>query len=573
MLQLFWIQGDLIQMNIKFGDENMLICAIKITHDATIALANDNELVFSIELEKINNNPRFSHLTSISEIEAVLNDYGYSLKDIDVWLIDGWADIDGREGENKILFDGTFYCINNYQNKYKGLLENTVCVFNQEPFGEYYSFSHVYAHLCASYFTSPFAAQKENSYVLMFDGGTKPTLYYYDAESKTFSLCMEMVKLGGDIYPGLASRFEEFSYTRRIKNGVKTFTHHFAGTVMAYIALGKVDYEILDYCKQIYNNVISDDNNLANSWKENRLFEDLVCGKFQTDKSDKDILRTFHEFLQSEMCKMLKKAVCECDSKCKNICFAGGSMLNIKWNTAIRELGLFDQIYAPPFINDTGNAIGQICACNLTRGIGYLKWSTYLGPSLKNKKMESGWKEYPFDLEKIVDVIASGEPVIILNNRSELGPRALGNRSIIADARSIDMKKFLNEIKMRQEYRPVAPICLEEDASEYFNPGTPDKFMLFEHKCTPFAQKEIPAIMHIDGSARLQTISQTDNELMYSILKEYKRQTGISVLCNTSANGKGTGFFPDVFSAQKWGKCNYILSDSMIYEKIEKRKF
>lgn len=554
-----------------FGDYKMLLCAIKITHDATVALSDDDNLIFSVEMEKINNNPRHSHLNYLSEVEYILNKHGYSFDNIDVWLIDGWADIDNRIGYNKILFDDTYYEINNYHNLYKNLPENTICVFNKPPFNKYYSFSHVYAHLCSSYFTSPFAKNKENSYVIMFDGGTKPTLYYYDAKKKCFNFCKELLKFGGDIYPGLASRFDTFAFTRRKKNNINTFTHHFAGTVMAYIALGKYDVEVSQYMDKIYAEINQYDNTLENDWKENRKFEDELCLKFQNTKSDKDILRTFHEFVEKKICDNLIDTISK-NNKCKNICFAGGSMLNIKWNSAIRELCLFDNIYAPPFINDSGNAIGQICAYNLTRNIESLNWDTYSGPELNEKVVKEGWIFYNSDIKKIVNIIISGEPIIILNDKAELGPRALGNRSIIADARNIKMKSLLNKIKNRQSFRPIAPICLQEDSKKYFIPGTTDKFMLFEHQATELAKKEIPAVIHIDNSARLQTVLQEDNPLIYEIIKEYKKVTGVSVLCNTSANNNGTGFFPDVYSAQVWGKCNYILSNSIIYEKVDKNE-
>ena len=97
--------------------------------------------------------------------------------------------------------------------------------------------------------------------------------------------------------------------------------------------------------------------------------------------------------------------------------------------------------------------------------------------------------------------------------------------------------------------------------------------MLFDHLANDRAKREIPAVIHLDGTSRLQTISKDDNETIYSILSEYRNLSGVAVLCNTSANHLGSGFFPDVKSAQEWGRCNYIWSDGILYSKVFKRPF
>jgi len=159
------------------------------------------------------------------------------------------------------------------------------------------------------------------------------------------------------------------------------------------------------------------------------------------------------------------------------------------------------------------------------------------------------------------------EPVVFLNGRAELGPRSLGNRSILSSASSPDMKRRLNEMKKREHYRPVAPICIEEKAQEIFFPGTADPYMLYEHFIKPEWKGKIPAICHLDGSARLQTINENENLTVYTLLKHYFKISGIPVLCNTSANLNGSGFFPDVESAMKWGWANLIWSDSVLFVK------
>jgi carbamoyltransferase len=135
------------------------------------------------------------------------------------------------------------------------------------------------------------------------------------------------------------------------------------------------------------------------------------------------------------------------------------------------------------------------------------------------------------------------------------------------------MKRVLNYIKNREDYRPVAPICLEEDAKDIFAPGSKDPYMLFDHIVRPKWKDRIPAVCHLDGTARLQTVNEAENPVLYRLLIEYKRLSGTPLLCNTSANYSGKGFFPDLSSAMKWGKVNYVWCDNALYEKEKKVTF
>jgi carbamoyltransferase len=128
------------------------------------------------------------------------------------------------------------------------------------------------------------------------------------------------------------------------------------------------------------------------------------------------------------------------------------------------------------------------------------------------------------------------------------------------------MKVRLNEMKQREEYRPVAPVCREHDAPLIFDPGTPDPFMLFDHRVRAEWRDRIPAVMHVDGTARLQTVDGAAEPLA-QILNGYATASGIPVLCNTSANLLGSGFFPDAHSAMEWGQTMYVWSDGTLYRK------
>ncbi|MBK3648038.1 carbamoyltransferase C-terminal domain-containing protein, partial [Streptomyces sp. MBT33] len=181
-----------------------------------------------------------------------------------------------------------------------------------------------------------------------------------------------------------------------------------------------------------------------------------------------------------------------------------------------------------------------------------------------------GWHQEPCELRDLARLLHDNdEPVVFLNGRAEIGPRALGNRSILAPAGSPKMKDLLNEVKEREFYRPVAPICLEESAPEIFSPGTPDPYMLFDHAVREDWKDRVPAVCHLDGTARLQTVNRAENAAVHELLTHYHELSGIPLLCNTSANHKGSGFFPDVRSAMEWGRVRLIWSDGTLFTRAD----
>jgi carbamoyltransferase len=233
----------------------------------------------------------------------------------------------------------------------------------------------------------------------------------------------------------------------------------------------------------------------------------------------------------------------------------------------LRGSGLFEEIWIPPFPNDSGAAIGAAC-CEMFRESGHLalEWDVYSGPALARGAVPAGWRLQPADERRVAQLLhVEGEPVVVLSGRAEIGPRALGNRSILAPTTDPGMKDRLNAMKERAPYRPVAPICLTERAAEVFVPGGRDPYMLFEHRMRPGWAERVAAVVHLDGTARLQTIDESAGSAAGRILAAYEELSGIPVLCNTSANLSGRGFFPDVASAARWGGTRHIWSDGCLY--------
>lgn len=562
----------------------MLICGLKLTHDGAVALLDDQRLIFSVEMEKLANNKRFTSIEDSSEIEAILATAGVRPEQVDVFAVDGWGGVNADalaiqprlilgEGHNLLTYasrgEAKSLAIAPYQETLN-IAVTAEARFEGLHIGDraypYSSILHVSGHIFSAYGTSPFAARGESAYVLIWDGGMLPRLYFVDAEKRKVDSLGPIFMLVGNVYTIFSQHFGPF----KTGTGFAKDSLSVAGKVMAYIALGTLHEEWLPLLDRLYrehnDGSMGFANVLANKFKET-VPEDA--------RRDEDVLLTFHVFLERLLREKLLKKVRSREAGKVNLCFAGGCALNIKWNSALRASGQFVDVYVPPFPNDSGSALGAAaCALFNRTGKAALDWSVYSGPALLKSEPASGWRSQSCDAERLGELLhETQEPVAFLQGRSELGPRALGARSIIASPQNPKMKDLLNELKEREPYRPVSPICLEDRAGQVFTPGIPDPFMLFDHQVRPEWLRRIPAVVHLDGSARLQTLTERDTPELARVIRAYEKVSGIPVICNTSANYKGAGFFPDVASATRWGRTNYVWSDGVLHERADRHPF
>ncbi len=260
-----------------------------------------------------------------------------------------------------------------------------------------------------------------------------------------------------------------------------------------------------------------------------------------------------------------------------NLCMAGGVALNCVANGKLAEANLFKNIYIQPAAGDAGGAVGAALAAwhihaeQPRNNIGTdAMHASYLGIEYTDKEIVKTINKYNAEAEHIEDAvlltdtiakeIASGKVVGWFQGRMEFGPRALGHRSILADPRNPEMQKKLNiKIKFREGFRPFAPIMLQEEAERLFGLQHASPYMLFVHPIKEQYRKqlpanynglslmdklyvqrsELPAITHIDFSARIQTVAEDANPVMYQLLHAFKKQAGYGVLINTSFNVRG----------------------------------
>lgn len=306
----------------------------------------------------------------------------------------------------------------------------------------------------------------------------------------------------------------------------------------------------------------------------------------------------------------------------KTICLSGGVALNCVANGRLLKEKIADNIYIMPAAGDAGGSLGAAYAVYYiylnSKRILYDTYdnlkNAYLGPRYNDRDIEEIIKKYQAVYTKIkdddilysktADLLANGNIIGWFQGRMEFGPRALGNRSILADPRNVDMQKKLNlKIKYRESFRPFAPCVLEEDLKLYFNLDIVSPYMLFVSDVIHSIRKKLPekfstlkisdkintsrssisAVTHIDYSARIQTVNKKTNERLYLLLHAFKLATNCSVLINTSFNVRGE---PIVCSPEDAYLCfmnteiDYLVINNYLFDKTtqpklikEKRKF
>ncbi|MES2525733.1 MAG: carbamoyltransferase [Bdellovibrionota bacterium] len=300
-------------------------------------------------------------------------------------------------------------------------------------------------------------------------------------------------------------------------------------------------------------------------------------------------------------------------TKKKNLCLSGGVALNCVANSKILKESGFETVWIQPAAGDAGSALGAALAYyHLHSGKERIvsaddsQKGSLLGPSFTNDDVALYLKENKIPFKKLEDTdlldytckeIESGKIIGWFQGRMEYGPRALGSRSIIADARSPDLQKTMNlKIKFRESFRPFAPLVLEEDTENLFNWKHPSPYMLFvadvkdsHRKAMTSTEEKLfgidklnvirstwPAITHVDYSARLQTVSAGRQPKLYSLLSHFKKRTGHSILVNTSFNVRGEPIVmtpEDAYRCFRRTEIDILILENIVIEKKDLPEF
>jgi carbamoyltransferase len=226
---------------------------------------------------------------------------------------------------------------------------------------------------------------------------------------------------------------------------------------------------------------------------------------------------------------------------------AGGVALNCLANSRLWREGPFEEIWIQPAAGDAGTALGAALALAQRAGDRVEPMTTAaLGSGFDDGSIEATLRRAKVPAERPDDVadtvaatLAEDGIVAWFQGRAEYGPRALGHRSLLADPRPVENLERMNDVKGREQFRPIAPIVLADRAADVFEGPLPSPYMLFTHDVRPEWRERIPAVTHVDGSARIQTVDPGAEPLLASVLRAFERRTGVPVLVNTSLNTAG----------------------------------
>lgn len=353
----------------------------------------------------------------------------------------------------------------------------------------------------------------------------------------------------------------------------------------------------------------------------NQKFEKLFDGsrrepETEITKREMDIAASVQKVVEDVVLRIVRHAKESYGEEIDNLVLAGGVALNCVANGKILDSNIFKKMWIQPAAGDAGGSLGAALYTayqytGIRRYVGEVdsQEGSYLGPRYSSEEIVKYLKknEYPYHrlerdelFSQIAKELAAGKVIGLFQGRMEFGPRALGNRSIIADARSEEMQVRLNKkIKYRESFRPFAPSVLQEDVSDYFEIQGESPYMLLVEKVREERRREvalqedlkkynnnmleivkkkrsdIPAVTHVDYSARIQTVNKNTNPYYYRVIEEFKKLTGCAVIVNTSFNVRGE---PIVCTPQNAYECfmrtemdMLVLEDCILYKEEQPR--
>ncbi|MER8864148.1 3-hydroxymethylcephem carbamoyltransferase [Mesorhizobium sp. M0751] len=484
-------------------------------HDGAIAFLQDFRLVFSIEAEK-DSNYRYSAI-SVADVLDAIGELGVIP---DVICMGGWWPRDHHE-----------YLHGSHRNGgYRGVSSNSAIMDKGRLLrgrADYFSSSHERSHILCAFGMSPLP-KGTACYALVWEGemGT-----FYDIDSElNITLIADVLTQPGNRY-GLLYGLADPTFP---KDGPYPRASD-AGKLMALASFSKriapteAERDLLRFMLNGPYRKLSDYHRIAQAPHLDAGLGDPEFRNFAGIYSDA-IFDVFQQFARKNL------------EKGRPLVIAGGCGLNCDWNTKWKETGLFSEIFVPPVANDSGSAIGTAIDAQFRHtGNPKIDWNVYSGLSFRTESAVdfSKYDVYEKNHDTVAHMLANDVILGWAHGRYEIGPRALGNRSILAAPFGNETRVRLNEIKEREQFRPIAPVCLRNDAKRWFGCDHESPHMLYTYHATT---EELRAVTHVNGTARLQTVTPDTNNDLYNLLVAFKARTGYGVLCNTSLNFKGKGF-------------------------------
>jgi carbamoyltransferase len=525
--------------------------------NSSAALIQDARLCYAAPEERFTREKRTKNFPS-SSIGFILNEAGIQLTDLDA-IAQGWnpsahqATFNQLWSKHRIRREDYFYTIpDNLLNHATRIDSNyTKMEFDNKKLPPIYFVDHHLSHAANAYFTSSF----DQCAILTADWRGEETTSFMGVGSGTSIRELSRLKIPDSIGLFYAT------YTQML--GYKPNNDEWK-----VMALSAYDLNADDLIRKIKSTVkLNDDGyfeldrkyyigfdvNTPNLYSQALL--DLLGytpTQYSPEPSELDILIAIAMQNVAEMIAINSINYLNRQTGLDKIVLGGGFFMNSVLNGKIAEKSNFKEVYLPPAPADVGNSVGSafyVAHCINNEPRVKQKNIAYLGPSFSNDEVEASLKRRRIDftvltnMEKEVATILAGQNVVaFFQGPMEFGERALGNRSILSDPRFTETKDLINSmIKFRESYRPFAPVCITEEANVYFDLGSSSEIPFMEKVvyARPGYVEKFKAVVHVDNSARLQTVSQESNPLLHNLLIEYKKISGFPVLLNTSFNING----------------------------------
>lgn len=507
-------------------------------HNANFCLLDNNKIISHIELEKElgiknfgmkreNKNLLYEYLTNFQ-----LKKVNWSLQEIDAFVfttLNGyfgtWQETEFKNECLDLIYD------KNIKNPYK--------VFEKKWKNKnriFFSVNHHISHLAYGYYTSPFQesliiacdGRGEFNVSTVFANGTKNTIVPISDLLHFNDLNLEYNSIG-----------MTFSYLGFLLDFLGKDLIQTPGKAMGLSSYGKYDENFKEFIVDI----------LKEKKQIKQKLEKIKKNNFKNSESTE--ARNFLFTLQKESEDIIINYLKKIKNKNKNLVVSGGVALNVLINQKIRKSLFFDNIYIPPACNDMGNSIGAglyFYHHFLNNKFDPILWhNPYIGNELninhdkiqEKNLIKKTFKNFENLINFIVEKLIKGKIIGWVQDKIEIGPRALGNRSILANPMFKDSKDIVNKkVKHREYWRPFAPICIYEEAHKWFEINFESPYMLEAVNALPNVENIIPSVIHVDNTARIQTLKRFQNEKLYKLLNCFYEKTKVPILLNTSFNDK-----------------------------------
>tara|TARA_B110000971_G_C20035834_1_gene514089 strand:- start:2456 stop:4183 length:1728 start_codon:yes stop_codon:yes gene_type:complete len=537
-----------------------IILGINSLHsDSSACIINNGELVCALEEERLNRK-KHTTLFPILAIEECIKISGISQNSI--------TDIAINSNPKSNFWPKAFFTLKNIninknneffkRFKSKNNLKNLICEkLNIKSNTKFHNIEHHLSHIASAYFPSGF----NRTNALSIDGsGDFASLTIGECDNQKIKITNKMhfpnslgifyqamtqflgFKNYGDEYKimGLAP-YGTPIYLEKIKNNLFKETKLFFELNQKFFLHSNINFK--------YQNELSESMNDIYNDKLNFLFQNDIKNSNNLENFKKDfaasIQKTFEFFFEKILNHISEKKFST------NLVYAGGCALNSSANNMLVSKKYFDNFYIPVAPGDNGGAIGAALLVNSKYNASCINASSaYLGSSYNNAEIELAINSKFKNLIKFQklndmletceiasDMLSNGKVLGWFQEKMEFGPRALGNRSILADPRNPNMKNIINsKIKRRESFRPFAPSILEEFQNEWFIGDYNNEYMSSVMKVREDKKKLIPAVVHYDNTSRVQTVSKQNNEKYYTLIKLFYKKTKVPILLNTSFN-------------------------------------